>query len=422
MRILMLNYEFPPVGGGGGYVTYYLAKNMARQGHEVYLITSQFKGLPKDEEVDGFFVHRVPVLRKRADICQVYEMFSYIVSAGFYSLKFAKEFHPDVVQVFFGIPSGPVGWMLKKVYGLPYVVFLGGRDVPRPNPDPNYYRLLYGILAPAIKSIWRHATRVVACSDGLRNLALKFAPNAQISVIPDGIDLKKFRPVRREVEPGVVRILTIGRLIPRKGIQFLIRSLPNAIKNANRNFEVEIVGDGPYRKELVQLAAELKVSHKLNFVGTVPYEHLATSYQEADIFVLCSLAEGMPLVVLEAMASGLPIVASSVQGIEDLVAANGYLFKPGDWYSLATKLVSLINDGQKRIKMGRESIRRVQKYDWENIANAYLNIYESIHPLPKEAEQLDPIYTIYEIAEESGVPDLATNIDHYLYGVPKKCP
>jgi len=378
MRILMLNYEFPPIGGGGGYVTYYLAKNMARQGHEVYLITSRFKDLPEDEEIDGFVVHRVPVLRKRADVCQVHEMFSYIVSAGFYSLKFAKEFQPDIVQVFFGIPSGPVGWMLKKVYGLPYIVFLGGRDVPRPNPDPPYYRLLYGILAPAIKSIWRHATGVVACSDGLRNLALKFSPSAQISVVPDGIDLEKFRPVQRQVEPEVVRVLTIGRLIPRKGMQFLIRALPDITKNAKRNFEVEIVGDGPYRQELVELATELKVSHKLNFVGTVPYEHLAKSYQEADVFVLCSLAEGMPLVVLEAMASGLPIVASRVQGIEDLVAANGYLFKPGDWHSLATKLVLLINDGQKRIKMGGESINRVQKYAWENIATAYLHIYTSI--------------------------------------------
>ena len=377
MRILMLNYEFPPIGGGGGYVTYYLARNMARQGHEVYLITSQFQDLPKDEEMDGFLVHRVQVLRKRADVCQVHEMFSYVASAGLYSLKFVRQFQPDIVQVFFGIPSGPIGWLLNRVYGLPYVVFLGGRDVPRPNPDPPYYRLLYGVLAPAIKSIWNHAIRVVACSDGLRQLALKFAPKAQISVIPDGIDLTKFRPVQREVEPEVVRILTIGRLIPRKGMQFLLRALPDIIQNAKRDFEIEIVGDGPYREELVNLATKLKVSHKLNFVGTVPYENLAKRYQEADIFALCSLAEGMPLVVLEAMASGLPIVASRVQGIEDLVDENGYLFKPGDWHSLAAKLVPLINDGQKRIEMGRKSINRVQKYDWENIANAYLEIYES---------------------------------------------
>jgi glycosyltransferase involved in cell wall biosynthesis len=279
--------------------------------------------------------------------------------------------------VFFGIPSGPVAYLLKKLYNLPYVVFLGGRDVPRPNPDPPYYRLFYPVLAPAIKSIWGNAAVVVACSDGLRELAWKTDKNAKIEVIPDGIDLSKFHPVQRETEPSVVRILTIARLIPRKGVQYLIQAIADVIKSTPREFEVEIVGDGPMREELVKLAEKLKVSHKLNFVGTVPYEHLAKHYQEADIFVLSSLAEGMPLVVLEAMASGLPIVASKVQGIEDLVETgrNGYLFTPTDWRTLARYLVTVLSDGQQRIAMGQESIKLVQKYDWGNIAKAYLEIY-----------------------------------------------
>ena len=380
MRILMLNYEFPPIGGGGGIVTHYLAKNMAQLGHDVYLVTSRFQDLPRDEEFDGFKIHRVPVLRKRADVCRVHEMFTYVLSASLYTLKFANTFQPDIVQVFFGIPSGPVAYLLKKLYNLPYVVFLGGRDVPRPNPDPPYYRLIYPILAPAIKSIWGNAAAVVACSDGLRELAWKTNKNEKIEVIPDGIDLSKFHPVQREAEPTVARILTIARLIPRKGVQYLIQAIPDVIQNTHREFEVEIVGDGPMRAELVELAEKLKVSHKLNFVGTVPYEHLAKRYQEADIFVLSSLAEGMPLVVLEAMASGLPIVASRVQGIEDLVEVGryGYLFTPTDWQSLARHLVTVLNNGQRRIAMGQESIKLAQKYDWGNIAKAYLEIYRSI--------------------------------------------
>ncbi|MFQ6039612.1 MAG: glycosyltransferase family 4 protein [Candidatus Poribacteria bacterium] len=380
MRILMLNYEFPPIGGGGSIVNYYLARNMAQWGHEVYIITSRFRDLPEDEELDGFKIHRVPVLRKRADVCQVHEMFTYVLSASLYSLKFARKFQPDIVQVFFGIPSGPVAYLLKKLYNLPYVVFLGGRDVPQPNPDPPYYRLLYSILSPAIKSIWGNAEAVVACSDGLRELAWKTDHKAKIEVIPDGIDLSKFYPVQREVEPTVVRILTIARLIPRKGVQYLIRAITEVIKNTQREFEVEIVGDGPMRGELVKLAEKLKVSHKLNFVGAAPYEHLAKHYQQADIFVLSSLAEGMPLVVLEAMASGLPIVASKAQGIEDLVKVNknGYLFTPGDWRSLARYIVDLLKHGQRRIMMGQESIKLVHKYDWDNIAKAYLEIYRHI--------------------------------------------
>jgi len=376
----MFNYEFPPIGGGGGIVTHYLAKNMVQLGHEVSLVTSQFQDLPEDEELDGFKIHRVPVLRKRADVCQVHEMFTYALSASLYSLNFAKRFQPDIVQVFFGIPSGPVAYLLKKLYNFPYVVFLGGRDVPRPNPDPPYYRFFYSILTPAIKSIWGNASAVLACSDGLRELAWQTEPKAKIEVIPDGIDLSKFHPVQREAEPNVVRILTIARLIPRKGVQYLIQAIPDIIKSAKREFEVEIVGDGPMKEELVKLADKLKVSHKVNFVGTIPYEHLAKHYQEADIFVLSSLAEGMPLVVLEAMASGLPIVASKVQGIEDLVevSRNGYLFTSKDWQSLAKHLITVLNGGRQRIAMGQESIKLVQKYDWANITKSYLEIYQKV--------------------------------------------
>ncbi|MFC1713373.1 glycosyltransferase family 4 protein [Candidatus Poribacteria bacterium] len=379
MRILMINYEFPPVGGGGGNVTYFISRDLAREGHDVRVITSRFRDLPKYEKLDGFDVHRVPVLRKSADVCGVHEMLTFVLSASFYSLRFVKEFRPDVVHVFFGIPSGPVAYLLKKVRDLPYVIFLGGRDVPRPHPDPPFYRLMYGILGPAIKSIWGNARAVVACSDGLKELALKSYDSIPIYVIPDGVDLSKFRPVERSENPEKVRILAIGRLIPRKGFDFLIRSLPEIIKTARRDFCVEIVGDGPQRAELTSLTQRLGVAEKVVFAGTVPYDQLAEKYQQADVFVLSSLAEGMPLVVLEAMASGLPIVATRVQGMETLVeeGVNGHLFPPADHRSLGQCLAAVIDDGDERVQMGRESRRIVQKYDWANIAEQYLHVYRS---------------------------------------------
>ena len=377
MRVLMINYEFPPVGGGGGNVTYFISKNLARMGHDVRVITSQFGDLPKYEELDGFKVHRVPVLRKSADVCGVHEMLTFVVSASLYSLRFVKKFRPDIVHVFFGIPSGPVAYLLKKVCGLPYVIFLGGRDVPRPHPDPPFYRLVYGLLGPAIRSIWGNSRAVVACSKGLRDMALKTAARIPLHIIPDGVDLGKFHPVERRAEPEEVRILAIGRLIPRKGFDFLIRSLPEVVKNARRNFCVEIVGDGPMRDKLTRLTEQIGVTQNVVFAGTVPYDQLAEKYQQADVFVLSSLAEGMPLVVLEAMASGLPIISTRVQGMEDLVeeGVNGHLFPPADSLSLGQCLVGIINDGAGRVQMGQKSTNIVQKYDWGSITRQYLQIY-----------------------------------------------
>ncbi len=379
-KIVMFNHEFPPIGGGGGWVSYFLGKHFAAAGHEVHLITSQFRDCPIDEKVEGFYVHRVRALRKNRDVCAVHEMLTYAVSSSLYGLRFAQRFQPDIVQVFFGIPAGGGAYLLQKLRNVPYVVFLGGRDVPSRNPDPPYYRWLYLLLKPIIRAIWGNASAVVACSDGLRELARETDSIVKMDVIPDGLDLGRFEPVQRDACPEKVRVLTIGRLIPRKGFQFLIRALPHIIENAAHNFEIEIVGDGPYQGELLRLSEDLGVASHIRFAGSVPYAELPQKYRDADVFILPSLAEGMPLVVLEAMGTGLPIVASRVQGIDELVVedVNGTLFDAGDVDGLAHSLVKLINAGEGRVEMGKASVERVKPYDWKHIADAYLALYDDI--------------------------------------------
>ena len=380
LKILMFNHEFPPIGGGGGWVSHFLGKHFAAAGHEVHLITSQFRDCPKEEKVEGFHVHRVPALRKNPDICAVHEMLTYAVSSSLYGLQFAKQFQPDIVQVFFGIPAGGGAYLLRKLRDVPYIVFLGGRDVPSRNPDPPYYRWLYLLLKPIIRAIWGNASAVVACSEGLRELAQETDSDIKMDVIPDAVDLETFTPVQRDAYPEKVQVLTIGRLIPRKGFQFLIRALPQVLEKVSQKFEIEIVGDGPYHGELLKLAENLGVTSHIRFAGSVPYPKLPQKYRDADLFILPSLAEGMPLVVLEAMGTGLPIVVSRVQGIDELVVdgVNGALFDPGDVDGLAHALVKLIDAGERRIEMGKASTERVKPYDWKHIADAYLNLYKEV--------------------------------------------
>ena len=378
----MFNHEFPPIGGGGGQVSYFLGKHFAAAGHDVHLITSQFRDCTKMEEIAGIHVHRIRALRKNPNVCAVHEMLTYSVSSSIYGLRLAKKFKPDIVQVFFGIPAGGGAYLLKKINNVPYVVFLGGRDVPRPNPDPPYYRWLYLLLKPIIRSIWDNAASVVSCSEGLRDLAHTTDADLKINVIPDGLDLASFESRQREPNPKIIQCLAIGRLIPRKGFQFLIQALPQILNKVQHNFKIEIVGDGPYREELIGLAENLGVTSYVHFTGTVPYSELPQKYREADIFILPSLAEGMPLVVLEAMGTGLPIIASRVQGIDELVAedVNGALFDAGDVNGLANCLIKLITAGEKRIEMGKASTEKVKPYDWKNIADTYLTLYENILP------------------------------------------
>ena len=120
MKILVINYEFPPIGGGAGQASYHIAKKLCKTGNNVAVLTSCFENLNKEEFIDGVEVFRIPAIRKRADRCSVFEMSTFILSALIFSLPIVKKFRPDVSLVFFGIPSGPVSLWLKYIFKIPY--------------------------------------------------------------------------------------------------------------------------------------------------------------------------------------------------------------------------------------------------------------------------------------------------------------
>ncbi|GIX06504.1 MAG: 1,2-diacylglycerol 3-glucosyltransferase [Candidatus Poribacteria bacterium] len=382
MRLLLINYEFPPLGGGGGIVTASLAREYAAKGHQVLVLTASFRDLPRFEIRDGYRIERVPALRSQLHSAKVSEMLSFDLSASWTGLWRVRDFRPDLIHCFFGIPTGPVAYLLGRTYRIPYVVFLGGRDVPRPHPDPPHYKYLYVLLKPAIRAIWREAAAVVACSEGLRELARQTDPRVPIRVIPDGIDLSRFRakpPVPSD-SSRPFRILGIGRLIPRKGFDTLLRAAAELKSRTGRPFQVRIVGEGPEGEPLRRLAQALGIADRVEWAGTVPYERLPEQYAWADLFVLSSHAEGMPLVVLEAMATALPILATPVQGMDELVqeAVNGYRFPVGDAKALADRMQELLEDPERCVAMGQESRRIVAKYAWPQIAERYLALFEEV--------------------------------------------
>ena len=108
-RLLLVNYEYPPLGGGAGTATAGLARAFTELGCEVVVLTSRFRGQPAREESNGFTIVRVPVLRRRLDRCNPVEMLTFLVSACFGALRVTRGWRPDMTIAFFGIPSGPVG-------------------------------------------------------------------------------------------------------------------------------------------------------------------------------------------------------------------------------------------------------------------------------------------------------------------------
>ncbi len=167
MNILIINYEFPPVGGG--IATYYIARELTRAGIGVSVLTSQFRGLRRYEELEGVKVYRVPVLRKRRDYCSVPEMASFVLMSCPVLLYLLLKHQYDLLHIFFGVPSGPLGYLAKKLFGIPYLIRMGGGDVP--GFRPFQYKHLYTILTPVLKLLWKNAAFLVANSNGLRDMA-----------------------------------------------------------------------------------------------------------------------------------------------------------------------------------------------------------------------------------------------------------
>lgn len=373
MRILVVNYEFPPLGGGAGNATAHLSREMALLGHDVTVLTSSWRGLPSIEHRDGFSIVRVPVIRRRMDRCTPLEMLTFVGSALFKATLICWRTPPQVIITFFGIPCGPIGFGMKALFGIPYVVSLRGGDVPgfQPYDLARYHRFLAGV----IRFLWRHAGSVVANSNGLARLASQTAPELPLVVIPNGVDPQRFSPSVRRSPEGPLRVGVVGRLVFQKGVDVLLHALP--LIPSCVPISLDIIGDGGARPELERLSQNLGLERQVRFLGWKTPAEMPGVYRGLDVFALPSRDEGMPNVVLEAMASGLPVVATQISGNEELIVQGktGFLVPPEAPRSLADALMTLARDPVLRDSMGLAArILVEEKYTWSRVAKQYLHI------------------------------------------------
>ncbi len=366
-HILIVNSEYPPIGGGAGNASAYLARHLAQLGRRVTVLTARFSGLPHDEEKDGVRVVRLPALRSREDRSGTLEQISFLISAALLGLPWVLRLRPQAVLAFFGAPSGVAVWFWSLFLSLPYIVSLRGGDVPgfRPYDFARQHRLL----SPLLRLVWRRARAVVANSQGLRSLGAAFEPEVPIAVIPNGVDFDHFHSTQREWQPA--RLLFVGRVVYQKGLDVLLEALGGL---SEHSWSLTVVGDGPRRAELLAQATRLGIAERITFAGWKSGADLAAAYAAANLFTYASRHEGMPNALLEAMASGLPAVATRIAGNEELVAdgETGLLVPAEDVSALRGALATLIADPRLRQRYGAEARKRVQtRYSWHTVANQY---------------------------------------------------
>lgn len=373
MKILLLNSEYPPIGGGAGNASAHLARHLAGLGHEVLLLTARFAHLPIHEQHDGVQIVRVPALRRKMDRSTAVEQLSFLASASLHSMGLVRRFRPDVTLAFFGLPCGGVAWWLRKLYRIPYVVSLRGGDVPGFRPYD--FRLYHRLAAPFLRVIWHRASAVVANSRGLRDLALAFEPGMEIAIIPNGVDVDEFCAPPRAWSPP--RLLSVGRVVYQKGFDLGLQALA-ALKALD--WQWYIGGDGPQAPALQEMARQYGIQERLHVLGWQTAAQLKEQYAKANLFLFPSRHEGMPNAVLEAMASGLPVIASRIAGNEELVVdgVNGLLVPAEDVDALREALRRLLVQEAMRKRMGEEARKRAEThYSWSSVARQYVQLLES---------------------------------------------
>ena len=361
----MLNYEYPPLGGGASPITGALAQNLAAADHDVDVVTMEFRGLPAFEVHERLRIYRVPALRRSQVRAMTAEMLSYLPSALMQSLRLARRYHYDLVHAHFVIPTGIVAALLRHWCQLPSVITIHGSDVPGSNPDR--FNRSHRLLAPVWRGLVRDADAIISPSAYLRDLLIASC-KVPVELIPYG-----FTPPPPRDLPRRQRILVASRLFPRKGVQFLLDALDGLPLDG---WEVVVAGDGPMLPELRAQAQRLALP--VHFAGFVKGAALEELYATSAIFVFPSLRDNFPVVLLEAMSAGCAIVTSNTSGMPEVVGDAGLLVPPGDVAAIRAAVRRLMEDGELRTRLGGQARERIACFAWDGILARHLALYERI--------------------------------------------
>jgi glycosyltransferase involved in cell wall biosynthesis len=371
MRILILNYEHPPIGGGGGRLAAKVGAGLVRRGHHIRVLTAGMKHLPLESVEQGMEVRRLRAFRRREDTCTVPEMAFWVVAAIPALIGEIRLWKPDVLHVHFAVPTGAVAWVASKVTGVSYVLTAHLGDVPGGVPEQtgNLFRWIQPLTVP----IWRGAAATTAVSSFVAGLAQRAygAYGILPRVILNGIEPVPVPALQAHHPP---RLLMVGRMSQQKNPILAVRALA-LLKEMS--WSCTMIGDGPLLAEVREEAHRLGISERVDFKGWVTADEASECMSQADILLIPSLSEGLPMVAVEAVSQGMAIVGSRIGGLEDVtcesgVQRNARLFNlaegPG---GMAEVLRIFLQDPQSLLRAKEASLALASRFDLSKVLDDY---------------------------------------------------
>ena len=398
MNVTILTTSFPEYQGDlAGVFVAHLVKALIRQSLEVRVIAPHSASTPTYELLDSIQVHRfryfypakwqrvsygygIPANLKASLLAKI-GLLPFLCSFFLTTLHWRKRTTVYHAQWIF---SGLVAALGQRFHRKPIVLTVRGSDL----------NLAHGtFLRSVVQYILTRVTMITTVSEALRDKVLAFGiPPEKVHAIPNGINCQIFRPlerddVRRTLQLPLDRkiVLWIGRFVTIKGVEFLIQAIPEVMTQEPKTLLV-LIGDGELEDQIKASVEQLGVMDSVRFAGKILAEDIPLWLNAADIFILPSLNEGRPNVILEAMACETPVLATNVGGIPELVkdGQNGFLVPAKDSAKLAERLLDLLKNEHLRMKMGKIGRKMIFKMglSWEQCAKQIKDIYQQIKDVP----------------------------------------
>ncbi|MBI5218330.1 MAG: glycosyltransferase family 4 protein [Bacteroidia bacterium] len=374
MRILLLNYEYPPLGAGAGVISQHIAEGLAGLGNNVTVVTTWFPGEKEEEALENLKIIRLKSKRKFIYKSNIFEMLSWARESKLFLGEYCKKESFDICFANFTLPGGDVALYLKRTFKLPFVIISHGHDVPWFFPEqmlfyhiPVYFR---------VKKICIESEANFVQTNPMKKNIDRFLGNKRKEkniIIPNGGDYKKFKPDYSK-KSSRFKIIFVGRLVKQKDPFTFLKAI-KVFAKMNDDFLVHIIGDGPLKKKMQYYINRNNLHENVKFSGWLTKEKIIEEYQSANLKVAPSLEEGMSISIMESLACGQYVMTTPVSENPTLIREqiNGELFNLRDYREIADKIQKFYYDKFIRGYHVPEEFLMQQKseYDWDNIVKKY---------------------------------------------------
>ena len=390
LQVCLATTTFPRwAGDGEGAFVWGLAQALHRQGVVVRVLALHVPNASHHEKIDGIEVIRpqywwpaqreclrrdgggLPINLRSYWLARV-QLAPFTLIQGTQLARLAATSH--LIHAHWTL-SGALGLLGRWLHRRPVVITIQGSDI--------FQVPHYPLGRRATRATLQKCDRVTALTQSLKDAAVATGVAADhIDVIPNGVHVADFAPpcITNEGQSQRAKlILFVGSLITRKGVNHLLDALPQVFAKYPQHRAV-VIGNGPEEGTLRQQADRLGLASRVDFLGFRPQAEIQEWMQRAQVFVLPSLEEGQGVVLLEALASGTPVVASAVDGIREVVTPEcGILVPAANSAALAEALCRLLRDDARWQQMSSRARRHmIESYDWDRIAQRYITLYESV--------------------------------------------